>query len=304
MKKIEVYEVGPRDGFQSIGEYIPLETKIQIIDGLLSAGIKHLQITSFVSPKAIPQMKDARDLAENCVKKHPEADFFALVPNLRGAEAAWKSGLKWITYVVSLSESHNRANINRSHNESFAELQKILKAYADMDVCLDLATTFGCPFEGKKREKDVLPFLEPYVDCGIRTVNLCDTIGIANPAQVRNIIDAVRNEYPSLDLQVHIHDTRNMGMVNTLAAIEQGVCKVQSTLGGLGGCPYAPGASGNLATEDLAFMLSEMGYEINIDVLKMIELARYQAEAIPEGQFSGHLYTVTDRCQEHYINNA
>lgn len=294
MRKIEVYEVGPRDGFQSVSEYIPLETKFQIIEGLLSAGIKHLQITSFVSPKSIPQMKDAQDLASKCVENHPGADLFALVPNLRGAEAAWESGLKWITYVVSLSESHNRANINRSHKESFAELQKILKAYAQMDICLDLATTFGCPFEGKKSEEDVLTFLKPYVDCGIRTVNLCDTIGIANPVQVRNIIDAVRNEHPSLDLQVHIHDTRNMGMVNTLAAIEHGVCKVQSTLGGLGGCPYAPGASGNLATEDLVFMLSEMGYEMNIDVPKMIELAKYQAEAIPKGQFSGHLFTVTE----------
>ncbi|MBC2733938.1 MAG: hydroxymethylglutaryl-CoA lyase [Desulfobacteraceae bacterium] len=294
MRNIEVYEVGPRDGFQSVGEYIPLETKFQIIEGLLSAGIEHIQITSFVSPKSIPQMKDAKDLASKCAKNHPGTDFFALVPNLRGAEAAWESGLKWITYVVSLSESHNRANINRSHKDSYTELQKILKTYAQMDICLDVATTFGCPFEGKKSEEDILTFLKPYVDCGIRTVNLCDTIGIANPVQVRNTIDAVRNEYPSLDLQVHIHDTRNMGMVNTLAAIEHGVRKVQSTLGGLGGCPYAPGASGNLATEDLVFMLSEMGYEMNIDVPKMIELSKYQAEAVPKGKFSGHLYTVAE----------
>jgi hydroxymethylglutaryl-CoA lyase len=295
MKKIEVYEVGPRDGFQNVSDYIPLETKTKVIEGLLAAGIKHIQITSFVSPKAIPQMKDARELATACVKNHPDTDFFALVPNLRGAEAAWESGLKWITYVVSLSESHNRANINRSHVDSLGELQKILKAYPQMDVCLDLATTFGCPFEGKKSEKEVLPFLKPYVDSGIRTVNLCDTIGIANPAQVRNIIDAVRNEYPALDLHIHVHDTRNMGMVNTLAAIEQGVCKVQSTLGGLGGCPFAPGASGNLATEDLAFMLSEIGYELNIDVQKLIKLAKYQARAIPKGQFSGHLHTIQEK---------
>ena len=163
-----------------------------------------------------------------------------------------------------------------------------------MDVCLDLSTAFGCPFEGMKSKDDVVPFLKPYVDSGIRTVNLCDTIGIANPAQVRRTIDAVRTEYPSLDLQIHIHDTRNMGMVNTLAAIECGVDKVQSTLGGLGGCPFAPGASGNLATEDLAFMLSEMGYELGVDVPKMIELAKYQASAIPTGQFSGHQFRIPD----------
>lgn len=294
MKKIELFEVGPRDGFQNVSEYIPLETKIHIIEGLVAAGMKHLQITSFVSPKAIPQMKDARELASVCIEKYPDADFFALVPNLRGAETAWESGMKWVSYVVSLSESHNQANIRRSHEESFAELQRIQEAYPQLDVCLDLATTFGCPFEGTKTAEDVLPFLKPYVESGIRTVNLCDTIGIANPAQVRKTVTAVKNAYPMLDLQIHIHDTRNMGMVNTLAAIELGVDKVQSTIGGLGGCPFAPGASGNLATEDLAFMLMEMGYETDVDIRKMVELAKYQAGAIPSGQYSGHLYKIQE----------
>ncbi len=292
MKKIELYEVGPRDGFQMVDEYIPLETKVRIVEGLLDAGLRHLQMTSFVSPKAIPQMRDAGELAARVVDKYPDADLFALVPNLRGAEAAWESGLKSVSYVVSLGESHNKANIRRTHAESFAGLQAILEAYPEMDVCLDLSTTFGCPFEGMKTEDDVVPFLKAYVDSGIKTVNLCDTIGIANPAQVRRIIEAVWAEYPSLDLQVHIHDTRNMGMVNTLAAIELGVDKVQSTLGGLGGCPFAPGASGNLATEDLAFMLSEMGYELGVDIPKMIELAKWQATAIPTGQFSGHQFRI------------
>ncbi len=292
MRKIEIYEVGPRDGFQNVGEYIPLETKIEIIDGLVDAGMKHVQITSFVSPKAIPQMKDARALAVACVEKYPEADFLALVPNLRGAQGAWESGIKKVSYVVSLSESHNQANIKKTHDESLLELQKIVTAYPQLDICLDLATTFGCPFEGMKSEDDVLPFLKPYVESGIKTVDLCDTIGIANPAQVRRIIQAVKGEYPSLELMIHIHDTRNMGMVNSLAAIEQGVNNVQSTLGGLGGCPYAPGASGNLATEDLAFMLMEMGYELNINIKKMVTLSKYQAEKIPDGQFSGHLYKI------------
>lgn len=294
MRKIELYEVGPRDGFQMVEEYIPLETKVRIVEGLLDTGLRHLQITSFVSPKAIPQMRDAGALATRVVAEYPDADLFALVPNVRGAEAAWEAGLTSVSYVVSLSESHNRANINRTHEESFAGLQEILEGYPEMEVCLDLSTTFGCPFEGMKSEDDVVPFLRPYVDSGIGTVNLCDTIGIANPAQVRRIIEAVWAEYPSLDLQVHIHDTRNMGMVNTLAAIELGVDKVQSTLGGLGGCPFAPGASGNLATEDLAFMLSEMGYEVGVDVPKMVELAKWQASAIPTGLYSGHLFRIPD----------
>jgi hydroxymethylglutaryl-CoA lyase len=292
MRKIEIYEVGPRDGFQNVSEYIPLEIKTKIIEGLLAAGVKHLQITSFVSPKAIPQMKDARELTEYFVGKYPDADFLALVPNLRGAQAARDAGLKSVSYVVSLGESHNKANIRRTHEQSFIELLKIREAYPELDICLDLATTFGCPFEGKKSAKDVVPFIKPYIDEGIGTVNLCDTIGVANPAQVRSIIEAVRSEYPELELQIHIHDTRNMGMVNSLAAIELGVSKVQSTLGGLGGCPFAPGASGNLATEDIAFMLSEMEYELGINIPKMIELAKYQAEVISGGQFSGHLYTI------------
>jgi hydroxymethylglutaryl-CoA lyase len=298
MKKIEIYEVGPRDGFQNVKEYIPLETKVRIVDGLVAAGMKHIQITSFVSPKAIPQMKDSRELAETCLAKYPEADLFALVPNLRGALTAVEVGMKSVSYVVSLSLSHNQANIRRTHEASLDEFLKIRETYPDLDVCLDLATTFGCPFEGKKGVEEVVPFLKPYVDAGISMVNLCDTIGIANPAQVRDIIDAVKREYPGTELQVHIHDTRNMGMVNTLAAIEKGVNKVQSTLGGLGGCPFAPGASGNLATEDLAFMLSEMGYDLEVDIQKLVELARVQVDAIPEGRFSGHLYKVQEKNQE------
>ena len=299
MNKIEIYEVGPRDGFQNIPEYIPLETKLTIIEGLQAAGIRHLQMTSFVSPKAVPQMKDAAELARICLERYPETDLLALVPNLRGAQTAWESGIRHVSTVVSLSESHNRANINRTSAESQTEIAKILETYPEMDVCLDLATAFGCPFEGKKNGEEVALFIKPYVDLGIRTVNLCDTIGIANPAQVRQTIAAVRQAYPQLDLHIHIHDTRNMGLVNTLAAIESGVSNVQSTLGGLGGCPFAPGASGNLATEDLVFMLQEMGYPLEVDVQKLIDLARDQARIIPGGIFSGHLFRVEDPRNEH-----
>lgn len=292
MEKIEIYEVGPRDGFQNVVEYIPFETKKNIIEGILSTGIRHVQITSFVSPKAIPQMKDAKAISDFFVENYPDTDLFALVPNLRGAQMALHSGLKTISYVVSLSESHNLANIRRTHRESFEEFKRICEELPELDICLDLATAFGCPFEGKKSELDVVPFIRPYLEAGIKTVNLCDTIGVANPAQLRRIIQAVKFEYPELELMIHIHDTRNMGLVNTLAAIELGITKVQSTLGGLGGCPFAPGASGNLATEDLAFMLSEMGYELDINVQQLVEQARLLAEVITNGQFSGHLYRI------------
>ncbi len=292
-KTIEVYEIGPRDGFQSVRDYIPLQTKLSIIEKIVEAGLKKIQITSFVSPKAIPQMKDAQELTVYCLEHYPGVELSALVPNLFGAKKAAETGLKNISYVVSLSESHNRANTRRSHEESFEELRKILDELSEMEVCLDLATAFGCPFEGKKMPEEGAAFLRPYVELGIKTVNLCDTIGVANPAQVRETIAVINKKYPDLTLEIHIHDTRNMGMVNTLAAIECGIKTVQSTLGGLGGCPFAPGASGNLATEDLVHMLCEMGYKLGIDEQKLIEAARYESHLI-DGIYSGHIYKIDD----------
>jgi hydroxymethylglutaryl-CoA lyase len=232
------------------------------------------------------------------LKKYPNVDFFPLVPNLYGAKTAWEMGLKKVTYVVSLSLSHNKANINRTHEQSFEELKKIMEAYPEMEICLDLATTFGCPFEGKFDTKIIVDFLESYIKLGVDAVCLCDTIGVANPKQVREIVATVKKEFPEIEFQVHIHDTRNMGMVNTLAAIESGITKVQSTLGGLGGCPFAPGASGNTASEDLAYMLNDMGYETGLDVYKLIEAAKYE-KSIIMGIFSGHLVNI----QQGYCNS-
>ena len=284
---VDIYEVGPRDGFQNLRAYLPREEKLRIIDGILQAGVRHVQVTSFVSPKALPQMRDAREVAEACQARYDDVDFLALVPNLRGAQLAWESGIRKVSYVVSLSESHNRANINRTHAESLAELRKIREDNPDLHICLDLATTFGCPFEGKMPVEAAVAFAAPYAEL-VQEIDLCDTIGVANPRQVRETIRAMQEAYPQMPLQVHIHDTRNMGMVNTLAAIECGVTAAQSTLGGLGGCPFAPGASGNLATEDLVYMLNDMGYDTGIDFGKLLEVSRYQKEAIPDGIFSGH----------------
>ncbi|MCI1820807.1 MAG: hydroxymethylglutaryl-CoA lyase [Megasphaera sp.] len=288
MKTIDMYEVGPRDGFQNIKEYIPAETKMAIIDGLVQAGIRHIEVTSFVSPKAIPQLKDAREIVASCLRQYPDVDFMALIPNLRGAETAAAVGMTRVAYVVSLSASHNKANINRTHEQSYQALKEIRETYPQLDVIVDLATTFGCPFEGKFPASRVVEFLKDYVDLGIREVCLCDTIGIANPGQVRDILRAVQQAYPQLELQVHIHDTRNMGAACSLAAIEAGVTKIQSTLGGLGGCPFAPGASGNLATEDMVYMLNEMGYDTGVDFPRVLALAKKEVQLIPTGVYSGH----------------
>ena len=298
MKKIDIYEVGPRDGFQNIKEYIPEATKKEIIDGLIASGIKHIEITSFVSPKAIPQLRDAQDIAKACLETYPNVDFLALVPNLRGAQTAADVGIQRIAYVVSLSESHNKANINRTHEQSYEALKEIMTQCPQLDIILDLATTFGCPFEGKFLPEQVVEFLKQYVELGVKQVCLCDTIGIANPRQVKDIIAAVWEAYPQLDLQVHIHDTRNLGVACTLAAIEAGVTKVQSTLGGLGGCPFAPGASGNLATEDLVYTLNEMGYDTGVQFEPILQLAKQEVKAIPTGVYSGHHIRIdqTSKC--------
>ena len=208
---VDIYEVGPRDGFQNLRAYLPREEKLRIIDGILQAGVRHVQVTSFVSPKAIPQMRDAREVAEACLARYPDADFLALVPNLRGAQLAWESGIRKVSYVVSLSESHNRANINRTHAESLAELRKIREDNPDLHICLDLATTFGCPFEGKLPVEAAVAFAAPYAEL-VQEIDLCDTIGVANPRQVRETIRAMQAAYPQMPLQVHIHDTRNMGL--------------------------------------------------------------------------------------------
>lgn len=290
-RRIEIVEVGPRDGFQNLCDYIPTEDKLRFIDGLADAGIRHIQITSFVSPKAIPQMRDAMEVARESLSRHPDLNLFALVPNLRGAQSAREAGLNKVSNVISLSESHNKANIRKTHDESFTELDKILDSSGDMNVSIDVATAFGCPFEGHIPVSRLLDFIGRAHDKGIREFTLCDTTGMANPSQVREVVQKVTEAFPDTVFQAHIHDTRNMGMVNTLAAIESGINHVQSTLGGLGGCPFAPGASGNTATEDLVNMLNAMGFETGVDQEKLVKLAREEKEKIP-GIYSGHLLNI------------
>ncbi len=286
-RQIDIIEVGPRDGFQNLKEYIPAEQKIAIIEELIASGVKHMQITSFVSPKAIPQLRDADAVVARVTQDHPGLDLFALVPNFRGAQNAQAAGLKKVTNVISLSTSHNMANIRRTHDQSFAELEKIVESLPDMTISLDVATAFGCPFEGKVRDVNrLLAFMKRGYDLGVRIFNLCDTVGMADPKQVRDFVTAARKAFPDARIEIHIHDTRGLGLACTLAGIEAGADGVQSTLGGLGGCPFAPGASGNTSTEDLVFMLNEMGYDTGIDFKKILAAAKREFAAI-EGNYSG-----------------
>lgn len=294
MERINIVEVGPRDGWQNLKQMLSFEEKISIIDGIVGAGAKEIEVTSFVSPKAIPQMADAAQLAAYCLENYPAVKFYALAPNYRGVQNAYTAGIRHISYVISVSETHNKANINRTHDESFTELTRILEDYPDVEICVGMATALGCPFEGILPLEKNLAFAQRLYDTGIRSMYLADTIGIADPRQVRETVNAMLDHFSNCTWQVHIHDTRNMGMVNTLAAIECGITTVQSTLGGLGGCPFAPGASGNTATEDLVYMLQRMGYDTGIDFEKLLAVSKFQKSFI-DGIYSGHQLNIKDR---------
>lgn len=289
-RKINVVEVGPRDGFQSVKEFIPTEVKLNIIDGIIEAGVKKVQITSFVSPKAIPQMRDAREVTEKVLEKYDGkgVEFFALVPNFFGANAAVEAGLKEITPVMSLSESHNKNNVRRTCQESLDELKKIRDAFPDVKITQDIATVFGCPFEGEMKSLDpLMSLLEKLRAIGIHNFTLCDTIGVAWPTLVEQVFTAVKKEFPKDEFGVHIHDTRNMGIINSFTALSCGADNVQAAIAGLGGCPFAPGATGNTSTEDLVYMLNKCGYDTGIDFEKLLKTAKY-AKANIDGNFSGH----------------
>ena len=290
MSKVKVVEIGPRDGFQNVKEFIPTETKLKIIDGVIEAGYKKVQITSFVSPKAIPQMKDAKEVAEKVLEKYSgkDIDFFALVPNFYGARLAAEVGLKEITPVMSLSETHNKNNVKRTKEESLEELRKIRDAFPDIKITQDIATVFGCPFEGEMKSVDpLLELIGKMREIGIHAFTLCDTIGVAYPTLIEKVFTAVKKEFPEDEFNVHIHDTRNMGILNSLTAIKCGADSVQAAIGGLGGCPFAPGATGNTSSEDLVYMLNKCGYETGIDFDKLLETAKYAHQEI-DGNFSGH----------------
>lgn len=273
-QSVQIVEVGPRDGFQNITEWIPTDLKLKIIEGLVKANIKVIEVTSFVHPKAIPQLSDAREVVGTVVKEYPDTEFIALAPNLFGANAAWDSGIKRITYVISASEGHNKANVNRTINESFAELVQIRETLPEMKIKLSLATVFGCPYQGGVPVKDVCEMINKAYSFGINDICLSDTIGIANPLQMQHVLEELKNKYTVSDFSLHLHDTRGMGLANSLVALRYGIKRFETALGGLGGCPFAPGAAGNVSTEDFTNMLKSMGITTGIDLSMLLDTVK------------------------------
>lgn len=276
--RIELVEVGPRDGFQNIAEFIPTAAKLRIISALIAAGISKMEITSFVHPKAIVQLADAPAVTRGVLAQAPPGFTpIALVPNLTGAQRAWQAGLHEVSYVASVSPAHNEANLRRTHAQSFEELQRIRRELPELKLRFDAATAFGCPFNGEISPSQTLAFLERAADCGVGEFVLCDTIGVADPRQVHKLVRRAQQAFPQARFGLHLHDTRGLGLANILAGLEAGIAVIETAVGGLGGCPFAPGASGNTATEDLLYLLHRLGVEtgVNFDrYMDAVELTR------------------------------
>lgn len=285
--QVNVVEIGPRDGFQNVKEFIPTALKLEIIRNILKAGIRKVQITSFVSTRAIPQMQDAEEVAKTVIEEYPCAELFALVPNVYGAKSAVAVGLKEIAPVISLSASHNMANVKRTHEQSYAQIGQMRQLFPELKLTVDIATAFGCPFEGCMPVEQLLEMIGRLKSMGIHAFTLCDTIGIAYPSQVKHVMQEVKAAFPGSEFNIHIHDTRNLGVLNSYTAVLAGADSVQTALGGLGGCPFAPGATGNTATEDFIYLLQREGYETGVDFEVLMAAARMEFDRI-DGNFSGH----------------
>jgi len=281
---VQVVEVGPRDGLQNLNDYVETEKKISLIRRLADSGLKEIEVGSFVHPKAIPQFRDMKEVVDG-VMGLEGVRLTALVPNLKGAQNAFQSGIRRIIFVFSISRSHNLNNVRRTPEESLEELKKIKElssSYPEAEIRVDLATTFGCPFEIKVRKDDVLDYIERVKELGIREMTLCDTVGFGNPRQVTDITTTSMQSFPEITFGAHFHDTRGLGLANALAAYESGIRSFDSSIAGLGGCPFAPGASGNVATEDMVFMFNEMGVETGVDLDRLIGVSRYLSDILPD----------------------
>jgi hydroxymethylglutaryl-CoA lyase len=257
----------------------PIETsaKLEVIKRLLEAGVTALEATSFVSAKAVPQMADAAMVIEGLKESGPRAGIYALIPNLTGAKLARAAGLDNVTMVISASVAHNQSNVGRSVAKSLEELSHIRERIPDLKVKLDVATSFGCPFIGQVPFKEVATIIDRAVELNIEEVVLCDTIGVANPRQVDKVLNQILERYEKYGLKwlLHFHNTRGLAAANTLAALKLGFSVFETAVGGLGGCPFVPGASGNMATEDLVFMLEEMGLKTGLNLAALVECSEY-----------------------------
>jgi hydroxymethylglutaryl-CoA lyase len=280
-KRIFIQEVGPRDGFQIEDRFIPTHEKIELIDALSLCGLAKIEVTSFTSPKAIPALADADEVMRG-IRREPGVVYSALVPNLRGAERALAAGTDELNLVMSASETHNLLNLRMTREQSVARLLEVVDLAKGSGAALNvsLSTSFGCPMEGDVPEAVVLGLVERFLQQGVAGITLCDTTGMAHPRQVASLCESFQKRFPAAELTLHLHNTRGMGLANALAALEVGVVRFDASLGGLGGCPYAPGATGNVCTEDLVHMLQAEGQPVAVDLQRLLAAARSLPELV------------------------
>lgn len=292
MVDVIVREVGMRDGLQSIPTIMPTAAKTEWLGREAAAGVSEIEVTSFVPPKLLPQLADAADVVAFALDV-PGLTVAALVPNLKGAERAVASRVHKINYAMSVSESHNRSNVRRTVQESLDDLGRIvamvkaLPAQKRPLVCGGLATCFGCTIEGAVSESRVLELASKVAELGVDEVVLADTVGYGNPAAVRRVFGQAARQIGPLPIGAHFHDTRGLGLANVVAALEAGITRFDASLGGFGGCPYAPGATGNIDMEDLVFMLEAMGLKTGVDVSALLDVRRFVESALPDTPFAG-----------------
>jgi hydroxymethylglutaryl-CoA lyase len=275
-RRIHMQEVGPRDGLQVEHRFVETAEKIALVNAMSEAGLAKIEVTSFVSPKAIPQLRDA-DIVLNEIRRVPGVVYTALVPNLRGAERAIEAKADEINLVMSASQSHNLANLQMTRQQSFAMLEQAAAAArrAGVAVNVSLSCSFGCPMEGDVPEQSVLDWCARFVnEIGAGGVTLCDTTGMAYPTQVERLTRAFRERFPASELTLHFHNTRGMGLANVLAGIAAGADRFDASFGGIGGCPYAPGATGNVCTEEIVHALELMGYDTGVDLAAVLAVSR------------------------------
>ena len=286
---ISIREVGPRDGLQN-EDPVPTSAKVRLLDALSATGVKRIEAVSFVHPKAIPQMADA-DEVWAAAQRNPEVRYSALIPNSRGAQRALDAGFREIEVVVSASDTHNRRNVNRSTDESLDDITALIALLhgAGASVEVIISTSFGCPYEGDVDPARVAAIVDRAVADGADRVAFGDTTGMATPRRVRDVVGLVRARQPDIPLLLHFHNTRGTALANILTALELGVTEFDASVGGLGGCPYAPGATGNVATEEVVHMLHDMGLDTGIDLGALIEAARLAEELVGRELPSGVL---------------
>ena len=273
-----IYEVGPRDGLQNEARPVPTAEKIRFIDSLVASGIRNIEITSFVSAKWIPQLADSAEVARG-VQRIPGVRMSALVPNKRGLETALAAGMKEIALFISVSETHNKKNVNKTIDDTIAAFEEVVPvaAAAGVSVRAYLSTVFGCPYEGDVDPDAVVALTGRLRDLGVYQISISDTIGVANPQQVEDVLGLLLAKHPASSMAVHFHDTQGTALANCVVALNLGITTIDASAGGLGGCPYAPGAAGNLATEDVVAMLHGMGIKTGIDLDKLTEASRTAA---------------------------